>query len=76
MNVKQAPLKAQNFKVGEVVMCWDVRSEVMRISGKKIRVKILDGGAAGMTLLATPDKLKKIDRTASRLTAVDSQPSS
>lgn len=76
MKTHQAALKAQDFKVGEVVMCWDMRSEVMRVSSKKIRVKILDGGAAGMTLLATPDKLKKINRTASRLTALDSQPSS
>jgi hypothetical protein len=57
----QVALKAQDFKVGEVVMCWDMRSEVIRMSGKKVQVKILDGGAAGMTLLATPERLKKID---------------
>lgn len=61
MNGKQVTLTAQDFKVGEVVMCWDMRSEVLRISGKKVHVRILDGGAAGMTLLATPDRLKKID---------------
>ena len=61
MKADQAALKAQDFEVGEVVMCWDMRSEVLRVSSGKVRVKILDGGAAGMTLLATPDRLKKID---------------
>lgn len=61
MNGTRAALKAQDFKVGEVVMCWDMRSEVMRVGGKKVQVRILDGGAAGMTLLATPERLKKID---------------
>ncbi|WP_407570802.1 hypothetical protein [Deinococcus altitudinis] len=61
MKSEQIPLRAQDFEVGEVVMCWDIRSEVLRVSGKKVRVKILDGGAAGMTVLAMPELLKKID---------------
>ena len=61
MSSDRIPAKTKDFKVGEVVLCWDMRSEVMRISSKKVQVKILDGGAAGMTLLATPERLKKID---------------
>lgn len=74
MKGDQLVLKAQDFTVGEVVLCWDIRSEVMRVSGKKVRVKILDGGAAGMTLLATPDRLKKIDCTGNSLATLEHQP--
>jgi hypothetical protein len=72
----QVALKAQDFKVGEVVMCWDMRSVVIRVSSKKVQVKILDGGAAGMTLLATPERLKKIDCTGNSLATLERQVSS
>ena len=61
MNSDRTLAKAQDFKVGEVVMCWDMRSEVVRVGSKKVQVKILDGAAAGMTLLAAPERLKKIN---------------
>ena len=57
----KSELKAQDFEVGEIVMCWDIRSKVVRIMGKKVRVEIMDGGAAGMTVMAIPELLKKID---------------
>ena len=57
----QVVLTAQDFTAGEVGLCRGTRSEVVRVGSKKVRVKILDGGAAGMTLLETPERLKKID---------------
>jgi len=57
----RSELKAQDFEVGEVVMCWDLRSKVVRVIGKKVQVEILDGGAAGMTVMAMPELLQKID---------------
>ncbi|MGY2893169.1 hypothetical protein [Deinococcus sp. UYEF24] len=61
MRNDQVVLKAEDFKVGEVVMCWDIRSQVVHVSGKKVRVRILDGGAVGMTVMAMPELLRKID---------------
>ncbi|WP_407570749.1 hypothetical protein [Deinococcus altitudinis] len=61
MKADQPLLKTQDFKVGEIVMCWDMRSEVIWVSSRNVQVKILDGGAAGMTVLAAPEKLKKVD---------------
>jgi len=58
---KQELLTAQDFTVGETVLCRGTRSEVVRVGSKKVRIKILDGGAAGMTLLETPERLKKLN---------------
>ncbi|GGJ65503.1 DUF3560 domain-containing protein [Deinococcus aquiradiocola] len=53
-------LTAQDFTAGETVLCRGTRSEVIRVGTKKVRVKILDGGAAGMTLLEPPERLQKL----------------